>query len=230
MQVKRGPKPTLNEEELIAWMDCQADASQAPTMKDIKEHAERMVKALPCGAVSRTGCKFGKKWWALFKNRHKNFIGRKPQLVESQRAIAKLTEEEWLSFFKTSLRPALSCVNFEARYIHNMDETRFFRNFETVGPAVWVRRGSKRVARKRGWARQHISALVCCFAVGTNNTPCLMWHNKKFKGEWFLKKKGGGGPVRIKGTPDGWSSAYIFVEWVKNVFVLEVPPLHKPRK
>ena len=52
-------------------MDNQADASEAATMKDIKEHAEHVVKALPCGVVSRVSCKFGKKWWSLFKNRQK---------------------------------------------------------------------------------------------------------------------------------------------------------------
>ena len=66
MQVKRGLKPTLNEDKLIQWMDRQADANQACTMKDIKEHAEQMVKVLRCGAASRVSCKIGKKWWALF--------------------------------------------------------------------------------------------------------------------------------------------------------------------
>ena len=49
---------------------------------------------------------------------------------------------------------------------------------------------------------------------------------KKSRGS-FLKKKG---LVRIKGTPDGWSTADIFLEWVKNVFVPKVQPLHTPHK
>ena len=76
MQLKQGPKQTLNEEGLIQWMHIQASARQAPTIKDIKEHAEQMVKVLRCVAVSRISCKFGKKWWAPFRNRHQNFVGR----------------------------------------------------------------------------------------------------------------------------------------------------------
>ena len=34
-----------------------------------------------------------------------------------------------MSFFITSIQPVLSCVNFEARYIHHMDVTGFFGNF-----------------------------------------------------------------------------------------------------
>ena len=134
-------------------------------------------------------------------------LRREKASAESQRATARLTTEEMLSFFNTSLKLALILPNFGATYIHNMDETGFFRNFGTVGSAVWVRRGRKHVARKRGWARQHIATLVSCFSAGTTNIPCLRWHNKKVKGEWFLKKKG---PVRIKGTPVGWSSEDVF--------------------
>ena len=85
--------PRGSEPASISWMHSQAHARQAPTMKDIKEHAEHMAKAPLCGAKSRASCKIGKMWWALFKNRHKRFFERKPQLVESQRATTDLTEE-----------------------------------------------------------------------------------------------------------------------------------------
>ena len=100
MKVKRGPKPTLNEEELIEWMDSHAGASRAPTMKDIKDHAKQMVKVLTFAAMSRVSYKFGKKWWALFRNGHKTFVGRKPQLIKSQRAPAKLAEQGLVIFFQ----------------------------------------------------------------------------------------------------------------------------------
>ena len=59
-------------------MDSHADASQAPTMKDIKEYTELMTNALRCDALPRVNCKFGKKWRALFNQRHKDFVGKKP--------------------------------------------------------------------------------------------------------------------------------------------------------
>ena len=92
MQLKRGPKPKLNEGELIAWMDSQADASQAPTMKDIKEHAKHMVKPRLCGVVLRIICKFGGKWWASFKNRHKNVVQEVQPLQTPHKCVVLLLE------------------------------------------------------------------------------------------------------------------------------------------
>ena len=37
-------------------------------------------------------------------------------------------------------------------------------------------------------------------------------------------------PVTLKGTPDGWSSQEVFLEWVEAVFVKETQPLSNPQK
>ena len=37
-------------------------------------------------------------------------------------------------------------------------------------------------------------------------------------------------PVTLKGTPDGWSSQDIFLEWVETVLVKETQPLSNPQK
>ena len=60
MQLERGPKLLVNEAGLINWMRCPAYVSQAPTMKNIKEHAEKMVQALPVDALLRMNCTFRK--------------------------------------------------------------------------------------------------------------------------------------------------------------------------
>ena len=37
-------------------------------------------------------------------------------------------------------------------------------------------------------------------------------------------------PVTLKGTPDGWSSQEVFLEWVERVLVKETQPLSNPQK
>ena len=37
-------------------------------------------------------------------------------------------------------------------------------------------------------------------------------------------------PVTRKGTPDGWSSQEVFLEWVETVPVKETQPLSNPQK
>ena len=114
-------------------MDCKGDAHQAPGMQDTGEQVKLMKKAIPSDALLGVNFKFGQKWWAHFQQRHRDVVGRKPELVESQRATARSRKEQWLSFSKISLQPSLSLVIFERWYMHNRSETSFFRNFETLG-------------------------------------------------------------------------------------------------
>ena len=37
-------------------------------------------------------------------------------------------------------------------------------------------------------------------------------------------------PVTLKGTPDGWSSQGVFLEWLETVLVKETHPLSNPQK
>ena len=37
-------------------------------------------------------------------------------------------------------------------------------------------------------------------------------------------------PVTLKGTPDGWSSQEVFLEWVETILVKETQPLSNPQK
>ena len=74
MQPRPSPNPIVKERALMRRMDNQAHASQAPTMKACKEHAEVMKKAV----LSRVNCKFGKKWSTPFRHKHKDFVARKP--------------------------------------------------------------------------------------------------------------------------------------------------------
>ena len=78
------------------------------------------------------------------------------------------------------------------------------------------------MARRRGWQRQHITAVVAVNAQGQATKPALLWNTKKIRGDMFLRAQC---PLTLKGTPDGWSSQEVFLEWVETVLVKETQPL-----
>ena len=172
-------------------------------------------------------CKFGKTWWKLFKRRNSDFVSRLAQNVESQRASARLSPQQWTEFFNNHLKPGLEKVAYNASHIWNEDESGVFRQFTTVGQRVWVRKGRKTVARRRGWQRQHITAIVTINAQGQATKPALLWNTKKIRGDMFLRAQC---PVTLKGMPDGWSSQEVFLERVETVLVKETQPLSNPQK
>ena len=83
------------------------------------------------------------------------------------------------------------------------------------------------MARRRGWQRQHITAIVAVNALGQATKPALLWNTKKIRGDMFLRAQC---PVTLKGTPDGWASQEVFLEWVETVLVKEAQPLSNPQK
>ena len=70
-----------------------------------------------------------KKWWRLFKIRTPELKERAAQMCESQRADAKLTDEEWRTYDNVKLHPALSRVNMKAQRVYNHDDNGYFRSF-----------------------------------------------------------------------------------------------------
>ena len=46
-------------------------------------------------------CSFGKTWWKLFKKRNKQFVSHLAQNMESQRAAAKVSAQQWGEFFNS---------------------------------------------------------------------------------------------------------------------------------
>ena len=112
-------------------------------------------------------------------------------------------------------------------HIWNEDASGLFRQFSTVGQRVWVRKGRKTVAQRRGWQRQHITPIVAVIAQGQATKPALLWNTKKIRGDMFLRAQC---PVTLKGTPDGWSSQEVFLEWVEIVLVKETERLNNLHK
>ena len=75
------------------------------------------------------------------------FVSGLAENVESQRAYAPLTPEQWTEFFNLHLKPGLEKVAYNPCHISNEDEWGIFRQFFTVGQHVWVRKGRKTVAQ-----------------------------------------------------------------------------------
>ena len=83
------------------------------------------------------------------------------------------------------------------------------------------------MARRRSWQQQHITAIVAVNAQSQATKPALLWNTKKMRGDMILCAHC---PVTLKGTPDGWSSQEVFLEWVETVLVKETQPLSNPHK
>ena len=74
----------------------------------MKEHAAVLGKDTLHLWASTVVCTFGQIWWRWSRERDPAAVSRFAQAVESQRAIAKLTTEEWSIFFKASMKPGLA--------------------------------------------------------------------------------------------------------------------------
>ena len=68
---------------------------------------------------------------------------------------------------------------------HRMKTSRIFF-YTTVGPKVWARRGRKVIACKRGWQRQHSTAIVVVKGQGNSVPRALLWSKKKIRGDMFF--------------------------------------------
>ena len=123
-----GPPPTVRDDHMRKWLEQQLLSSLTPYKVYIVEEARRHAEEH--GFKLRSG----NKWWRLFKARNTDVVGRTPSLVESQRADSRLDEEHWRDFFAEASK-ALAEVDYNGRYIVNMDETSFHRNFITRAAA-----------------------------------------------------------------------------------------------
>ena len=125
--MKRGPKPFLVELPLTTWMDECADQMVCPTLTEIKDEAIAMAEKKTSVQNPALPCKFGKTWWKLFKRRNSDFVSRLAQNVESQRASARLSPQQWTEFFNNHLTPGLEKAAYNPCHIWKEDESGFFR-------------------------------------------------------------------------------------------------------
>ena len=168
----------------------------------------------------------GNKWWRLFQARNTDVVSRTPSLVESQRADSRLDEDPWQDFFGEASK-ALAEVDYDGRYIVNMDETSFHQNFITRAAArkVYSIRGRRSVPRRQGYQCKAVTVIAAVVASGEALPPTLLFDTKTVK-ESHLRYCDR--EVIPKSTGTGWSSSEIFVEWVEQVLVPRLNPLYNP--
>ena len=139
-----GPPPRVEDLHMRKWLEQQLLSSLTPYKHDIVEEARRHAE--------EHGFKLGSgnKWWRLFKARNTDVVSRTPSLVESQRADSRLDEDQWRDFFAEASK-ALAEVDYDGRYIVNMDETSFHQNFITRAAArkVYSIRGRRSVPHSK---------------------------------------------------------------------------------
>ena len=111
----------------MGCIDEQCDKALSPTKDDILKRAKEMAAPKTEGEAAKISS--GLKWWRLFKTRNPALKERAAQMCENQRADAKLTQEEWSTFFNEKFHLALSRVNMKAQHMYNQDECGHFRRF-----------------------------------------------------------------------------------------------------
>ena len=89
----------------------------SPTKDEILKRAKEMAAPTMEGEVATVIS--GLKWWRLLKNSNPALKERAPHIYQSQRADAKLTAEEWPSFFNDKLYLAQLRVKKKAQHVYN---------------------------------------------------------------------------------------------------------------
>ena len=117
----------MPDDHMRKWLEQQQLSSLTTYKVDIVEEAHRHTQEH--GFKLRSG----NKWWRLFKARNTDVVSRTPSLVESQHADSRLDEEQWRDFFAEASK-ALAEVDYDDRYIWNMDETSFHQNVSAASP------------------------------------------------------------------------------------------------
>ena len=226
---RRGPKPLVDESALVEWLERERQQGRPPTRDNIISEASRMyndsVRTDDRPSTTLT-LKSMDKWWRLFLRRHPEVSGRLAQHAESVRLDNKLTKDEWTTWFNESLSPALAKVGYDPQYVFNEDESGMFIDFDTGSLKVYVLRGTKTCARRRGYDRRHVTLVACVRTDGFYVRPALLWPSALTRGDLFQHEAC---PISVKATKTGWSSEDIFIEWLRE-FASLTSPTANPHK
>ena len=180
--------PLVDESALVEWLERERQQGRPPTRDNIIVEASRMyndsVQTDDRPSTTLT-LKSMDKWWRLFLRRHPEVSGRLAQHAESVRLDKKLTKDEWTTWFNESLSPALAKVGYDPQYVFNEDESGMFIDFDTGSLKVYVLRGTKTCARRRGYDRCHVTLVACVRADGFYVRPALLWPSALTRGDLF---------------------------------------------
>ena len=121
-------------------------------------------------------------------------------------------------------------MDYDGRYILNMDKTSSHQNFITRAAArkVYSIKVRRSVPRRQVYQWTAVTVIVTLVASGEALPPTLLFDTKTVKGSHltYCDRE-----VILKGTETGWSSSEIFVESAEQVLVrrtnLLCNPYHK---
>ena len=102
----------------------------------------------------------------------------------------------------------------------NEDESGIFIDFDTGSLKVYVLRGTKTCARRRGYNRPQVTLVVCVCDDGCYVRPALLWPSALTRGDLVQHVAC---PISVKATKTGWSSEDIFVRWLREFACLTSP-------
>ena len=162
---RKGPKPLVDKSALIEWLERERQHGRPPTRDDIIIEASRMyndrvrTEDRPSSTLKP---KSMEKWWCLVLRRHREVSGRLAQHAEKVRLDKKLTKEEWTTWFNESMGPALAKVGYDTKYVFNEEDSGMFIDFNTGRLKVYVLRGTKTCARRRGYDRRQANPGGMC--------------------------------------------------------------------
>ena len=111
-------------------------------------------------------------------------------------------------------------MGYDPQYVFNEDESGMFIDFDTGSLKVYVLRGTKTCARRRGYDRRHVTLVACVRADGLYVRPALLWPSALTRGDLFQHEAC---PISVKATKTGWSSEDIFIEWLREFASLTNP-------
>ena len=101
-----------------------------------------------------------------------------------------------------------------------------FIDFDTGSLKVYVPRGTKTCATRRGYGGRHVTLVTCVRADGFHVRRALLWPSALTRGDPFPHEAC---PISVKATKTGWSSEDIFIEWLREFASLSSPTA-KPHK
>ena len=90
VELARGPKPHVDENTLMDWLNKETTAAMTPNAYEIVAKCRKLQQQNGNGIKLTSG----KKWWRLFKGRQPDISSRTPQLCESQRVDTRLSKEQ----------------------------------------------------------------------------------------------------------------------------------------
>ncbi|KDN72148.1 putative transposase [Colletotrichum sublineola] len=202
------------EVKLASWVQIQADLGLPPTHQQVREFAQRILRAMGDHKP------LGKRWMDGFLRRNPSIKVQRSRSIDSRRINGASTEviREW---FKYLVMPHIAAIKPANRY--NMDETGILEGKGDNG-LVLGRAETKSVRKKQPGSRAWVSIIECISAEGKALHPLVIYKGKTVQQQWFPLDLGPYDGWEFTATENGWTTDDTAVEWLTRVFLPQSQP------